>query len=257
MSAFFEARVLCVRRWSDDLFSLTTTRDAGFRFGSGQFTMLGLEVDGRRMTRAFSMVSAHYDDHLEFLGIRVPGGGLSPRLHQLREGDEVVVGRKPTGTLVLEQLRPGRHLYLLSTGTGIAPFMSLIKDPEPYERFETVVLVHGCRRVSDLAYRDVITRELPQHELIGETVRRQLRYCPTVTREPFERQGRITHLMETGQLCRDMELPPLDPELDRVMICGSPQMLTDIRTLLEARGFEAGHPGEPGHYVYEKAFAEK
>jgi ferredoxin--NADP+ reductase len=247
-----------VHHWTDRLFSFTTTRDQGLRFSNGHFTMIGLRLDHRApLVRAYSIASANYEDHLEFLSIKVPGGALTSRLQHIKRGDTVVVGRKPTGTLRIAYLRPARNLYLLGTGTGLAPFMSIIRDPDTYERFERVVLVHGARRVGELAYRDHITMELPRHELLGTQIRRQLLYYPTVTREPFERRGRIQHLIETGQLATELRLPDLNPVTDRVMICGSPEMLRDLKELCERRGFEEGNTTIPGDFVVERAFAEQ
>lgn len=254
MSNLSEERVLHVHHWNERLFSFTTTRDPGLRFRSGHFLMMGLEVEGRPLLRAYSLASAHYDDHLEFYSIKVPDGPLTSRLAHIRPGDPVLVSRKPTGTLVVSNLRPGRRLYLLGTGTGLAPFMSLIRDPEVYERFEQVVVVHGVRTVSELGYSDYIRRELPANELIGAEVRAKLRYYPTVTREPFENQGRITDLIETGRLAADLDMPALAPDDDRVMICGSTAMLRDTTAILEGRGFQEGSGGEAGHYVIERAF---
>jgi ferredoxin--NADP+ reductase len=257
MSSVIESRVLSVHHWTDRLFSFTATRDPGFRFQSGQFTMIGLQVDGRPLLRAYSMVSPHWEETLEFLSIKVPDGPLTSRLQHIQPGDTVLVGRKPSGTLLLQNLLPGRRLYLLSTGTGLAPFMSVIRDPEVYERFETVILVHGCRQVAELAYADMIQRELPQHEFLGEQAARQLRYYPTVTREPFRHQGRIPALLESGGIAHDLGLPPLDREHDRVMLCGSPEMLKDARALLDKRGFTEGNMSRPGHHVIERAFVDK
>ncbi|NMF97150.1 ferredoxin--NADP reductase [Aromatoleum toluolicum] len=258
MSNLATERVLSVHHWNDSLFSFRTTRDRALRFTNGQFVMIGLEVEGRPLTRAYSIASPNHEEHLEFFSIKVPNGPLTSRLQHLREGDPIVVSKKPTGTLVLHDLKPGKHLYLLSTGTGLAPFMSVIQDPETYERFERVVLIHGVRTVSELAYRDFITNELPQHEFFGEFVRDKLIYYPTVTREPFENQGRLTDLINSGKLFRDIGLPELDPAVDRAMICGSPAMLKDCCTLLDSRGFHISkHIGEPGDYVIERAFVEK
>lgn len=254
MSTLSEERVLSVHHWNERLFSFTTTRDPGLRFRSGHFLMMGLEVDGRPLLRAYSVASAHYEDHLEFYSIKVPNGPLTSRLAHIRPGDAVLVSRKPTGTLVLGNLLPGRRLYLLGTGTGLAPFMSLIRDPEVYERFEEVVVVHGVRTVSELGYSGYIRDELPANELIGDEVRTKLRYYPTVTREPFEHQGRITHLIENGRLAADLGMPAFAPDDDRVMICGSTAMLRDTTALLEERGFREGSSGEAGHYVIERAF---
>src|SRR3954447_3604741 len=200
MSNLNEERVLSVRHWNDSLFSFTTTRNQGFRFRNGQFVMMGLEVEGRPLLRAFSVVSANYDEHLEFYSIKIPDGALTSRLQHVEPGHPVLVSRKPTGTLLLDNLRPGKRLYLLATGTGLAPFLSIIRDPETYERFEHVVVAHGVRRVSDLGYKHYIEEELPEHELVGEQVREKLLYYPTVTREPFRNEGRVTDLLRSGKL---------------------------------------------------------
>lgn len=250
-------RVLSVHHWNDTLFSFTTTRDRALRFRSGHFLMLGLENEGRPLLRAYSLASASYEEHLEFYSIKVPDGPLTSRLQHLKAGDEVLVSRRPAGTLVLSHLRPGKRLYLLATGTGLAPFLSIVRDPETYERFETVVLVHGVRFISELGYRDYIRQELPEHEYLGEQIRHQLRYYPTVTREPFENQGRITTLIESGRLAADLALPELHPEHDRVMVCGSPSMLSDITSLLETRGFEEGAGHSPADFTIERAFVER
>jgi ferredoxin--NADP+ reductase len=258
MAAIGKETVLSVHHWNETLFSFTTTRDPGLRFENGHFVMIGLEVDGKPLTRAYSIASANYEDHLEFLSIKVPNGPLTSRLQHIKVGDEILVSRKPVGTLVIHDLLPGKHVYLFATGTGLAPFMSIIKDPETYEKFEKVVLVHGVRQVSELAYREYILRELPNNEYFGDEVRRKLIYYPTVTREEFETTGRITTLIETGQLFRDIGLPPLDSAVDRAMICGSPGMLKDISAMLDARGFHISQGvGEPGDYVIERAFVER
>jgi ferredoxin/flavodoxin---NADP+ reductase len=257
MSTVSQERVLSVHHWNDSLFSFKTTRNGGLRFRNGHFVMIGLEVEGRPLLRAFSFANANYDDHLEFYSIKVPDGPLTSRLQHIRPGDPILVGSKPTGTLILDHLLPGKRLYLLGSGTGLAPFMSLVRDPEAYERFETVVLAHGVRHVSDLGYRGYIEDELPNHELVGEEVKEKLRYYPTVTREAFRNQGRLTDLLDSGKLPADLGLPALDPAHDRVMICGSPAMLADTVALLEARGFEEGSSDGAGHYVIERAFVQK
>ena len=249
--------VLSVQRWTDRLFSFRTTRDPSLRFENGQFAMIGLEVEGKPLLRAYSMASANYEDHLEFLSIQVPNGPLTSRLGLIRPGDTVLVGRKPVGTLILDNLLPGRNLYLLATGTGLAPFMSLIHDPAIYERYEHVVLTHTCRTVDELAYREYITEHLPRHEYLGEDVAAKLLYYPTVTREAFGTGGRITDLFRSGRLFDDLGLPPADHELDRAMICGSTAMLTETEALLTGRGFVEGHNAKPGEYVIEKAFVDK
>jgi len=257
-SPFITETVLDVRHWTDAYFSFTTTRDDGFRFDNGQFVMIGLEVDGRPLMRAYSIASANWEEQLEFFSIKVKDGPLTSRLQHIRPGDTLYLSRKPTGTLLISDLLPGRTLYLLATGTGLAPFLAIIKDPETYERFETVVLTHGVRNIADLAYADYIRRELPQHEFLGDQISRQLRYYPAVSREPFEHKGRLTQLMDSGRMATDLGLPPLDPANDRAMICGSPQMLADFRTILDGRGFVAApRIGTPGHYVFERAFVDK
>lgn len=257
MSNFFEEQVLDVHHWTDRLFSFSTTRDPGCRFKSGQFVMLGLPGEGRPLLRAYSIASPHYADVLDFFSIKVPNGPLTSRLQQIRPGDRIVIGRKATGTLVIDNLKPGATLYLLATGTGLAPFMSTIRDPETFERFEKVVLVHGVRTVAELAYREKIEEELPRDEFLGEMISQQLVYYPTVTREEFRNRGRITHLITSGKLFADIGLPGLDPVRDRVMMCGSPALLADMTPILEGMGFVEGNTGEPGDYVIEKAFAEK
>jgi len=252
-----EERVLSVTHWNDSLFSFTTTRNTGFRFRNGHFVMVGIPVDGRPLMRAYSLVSANYDEHLEFYSIKMPDGALTSRLQHIEPGQPILVSRKPTGTLVIDNLRPGKRLYLLATGTGLAPFMSIIRDPETYERFEHVVIAHGVRRVSDLGYKSYIEEELPGHELLGDQVKQQLLYYPTVTREPFRNQGRLNDLVESGKLASDLGLPALDPEHDRVMLCGSPTMLKDLSHVLEARGFDEGNSDERGSYLIERAFVEK
>ena len=257
MSAFHEARVLSVHHWTDKLFSFTTTRDPALRFSNGHFTMIGLKTDGKPILRAYSIASANYEEHLEFLSIKVPDGPLTSRLQHLQVGDSIVVGRKPTGTLLIDYLVPGKNLYLLSTGTGLAPFMSIVRDPATYEKFERVILVHGVREVDELAYRDYLTQHLPAHEFLGEMVANQLSYYPTVTREEFVNMGRVTTLLDSGKIQHDLNLPPLDPLQDRVMICGSPEMLRDLKHMMETRGFKEGNTSTPGDFVIERAFAEQ
>ena len=257
MSAFYREKVLSVKHWTDTLFSFRATRDSGFRFQNGQFAMIGLEVDGRPLLRAYSMASANHEEELEFFSIKVADGPLTSKLQKIREGDTILVGRKATGTLVTDNLLPGNRLLLLSTGTGLAPFASLIKDPDVYERFESIVLVHGCRQVSELAYGEELVATLRDDELFGPMLQEKLLYYPTVTREPFQNRGRVTDLITSGQLFRDVGLPSLDSAQDRAMLCGSPQMLKDMRVALEVRGFVEGSVSEPGTFVVEKAFVER
>lgn len=258
MSNLNVEQVLSVHHWNDTLFSFKTTRDPGLRFENGQFVMIGLEVEGRPLMRAYSIASPNYQDHLEFFSIKVPNGPLTSRLQHLKAGDAVRVSKKPTGTLLLSDLLPGKHLYLLSTGTGLAPFISVIQDPETYERFEKVILVHGVRYVSDVAYEDFITKNLPHNEYFGEQLREKLIYYPTVTREPFRNQGRITDLMRSGKLFTDIGLPPINPEHDRAMICGGPEMLEETSAVLNEMGLKVSpRLGVAADYVIERAFVEK
>src|SRR5438105_11047358 len=228
MSAFNEERVLSVHHWTDKLFTFTTTRDPALRFSNGHFTMIGLKVTTKPLLRAYSIVSANYEDHLEFLSIKVPDGPLTSRLHHVKPGDTIIVGRKPTGTLLIDYLLPGKRLFLLSTGTGLAPFMSIVRDPDTYNKFAQIALVHGVRKKDELAYHDLLVEHLPQHEFLGDMVRGQLIYYPTVTREAYRNMGRVTELIDTGKLFEDLDIPALDPKEDRVMICGSPGMLKDL-----------------------------
>lgn len=258
MAAFNTERVLSVHHWNDTLFSFKTTRDPALRFHNGHFVMIGLEVEGKPLMRAYSIASANYEENLEFLSIKVPDGPLTSRLQHLKEGDPILVSRKPVGTLVVGDLNPGKHLFLFGTGTGLAPFMSIVKDPEVYERFEKVILVHGVRWVSELAYADYLQDELPNNEFFGDMVRGRLEYYPTVTREPYHNRGRITELIQNGKLCADLGLPQLNPETDRAMLCGSPHMLADVGGLLDSLGFKISDgTGQPGDYVVERAFVEK
>jgi len=257
MANFNQESVLSVHHWTDNLFSFTTTRDPSFRFRNGEFVMIGLEIGDKPLMRAYSVASASYEPNLEFFSIKVPDGPLTSRLQHLKEGDQIIVGRKATGTLVIDNLTDGRNLYLIGTGTGLAPFLSVIKDPETYDRFEKIVLLHGCRRVAELAYGEMITEKLPQDELIGELIREQLIYYPTVTRDPFRNRGRITSLITSGKLFSDISLPNLGAAKDRVMICGSAALLADTKTILIEKGFEEGNHGQAADFVVEKAFAER
>ena len=256
MSAFLEERVLSVHHWTDRLFSFTTTRDQALRFSNGHFTMIGLRVNEKPLLRAYSIASANYEEHLEFLSIKVPDGPLTSRLQHIQPGDKIVVGRKPTGTLLLDYLLPAKNLYLIGTGTGLAPWMSIIRDPETYERYEKVILMHGVREVKELAYREMLEHTLKQDEFLGEMVQQQFLYYPTVTREPFVHQGRIPVILDNGQVAKDLGLPELNPAEDRVMICGSPEMLKSLKELCEQRGFKEGNTSTPGDFVIERAFVE-
>lgn len=258
MSKLATQRVISVHHWNNTLFSFRTTRDPALRFENGQFVMIGLEVENRPLLRAYSIASPNYDDSLEFLSIKVPDGALTSRLQNLKVGDEIIVSRKPTGTLLVSDLVPGKHLYMLSTGTGLAPFMSLIQDPDVYEHFDKIILVHGVRYQDELAYADFINRDLKQNEYFGNAVKEKLVYYPTVTREESTYTGRVTDLMRSGKLFRDIGLPPINPQDDRAMICGSEAMLKETCSLLDTFGLKLSERiGEPAHYVIEKAFADK
>ena len=256
MSNLMKETVTSVHHWNDTLFSFRTSRDPGFRFKNGHFVMIGLETDGKPLMRAYSIASANYEEELEFFSIKVPDGPLTSRLQKIKPGDEILLSKKPTGTLVLDNLLPGRNLWLISTGTGLAPFLSIIKDPEVYEAFDKVILTHGVRYVSELAYQQQI-ESLPENEYFGDMVRGKLLYYPTVTREPFRNQGRLTDAMETGKINRELGFPDFNPDVDRFMICGSPSMLKDTWAILNRMGFREARGGELGHYVIERAFVEQ
>lgn len=245
-----------VHHWNDSLFSFKTTRDQSLRFENGHFVMIGLEVEGKPLMRAYSIASPNYEEELEFFSIKVQDGPLTSRLQNIKIGDELFVSSKPTGTLVVDHLLEGRNLYLIATGTGLAPFISIIQDPEVYERFDNVICTHGVRYVSELAYQDLIENQLPKNEFFGEEVSKQLIYYPTVTREDFRNQGRLTDLMTSGKLFDDIGLPKPDPKLDRFMICGSPSMLKDTCDIIDAWGFQESRQGIKAEYVIERAFVE-
>jgi ferredoxin/flavodoxin---NADP+ reductase len=257
MSNILRETVLEVHHWTENLFTLKTTRDPGFRFDSGEFAMMGLEVDGRPLLRAYSVVSAPYDEQLEFLSIKVPNGPLTSRLQHVKPGDTILVNRKATGTLLLHNLEPGKNLWLLSTGTGLAPFLSIIKDPTFYERFDRVILTHTVRNKNELLCGEKALEDLKQNEYIGELAAEKLIYYPTVTREPFQNEGRITDLIRSGKVFADLGLEPLNPADDRVMICGNPHMTAELTKYMEDQGFDMGANNKPGTFVIEKAFAQR
>lgn len=256
-ASLLREQVLEIHHYTDKLFSFRTTRTQSFRFQSGQFAMIGLEVAGRPLLRAYSICSAYYDEWLEFFSIKVPEGPLTSRLQHIKPGDEILINPKPTGTLLLGNLRPGKRLFLLATGTGFAPFASLLRDPEIYEAFDAVYIVYGCRLAAELEYATGVTIDVREHELLGELAADKLHYYATVTREPYHHQGRITDLIENGRLFADLGVPGLDAQNDRVMICGNPDMTAQLRAMLGARGFLEGSSTVPGDFVVEKAFADR
>ncbi|WP_227429075.1 ferredoxin--NADP reductase [Psychrobacter sp. I-STPA6b] len=255
MSKFHTETVTHVHHWNDSLFTIKTTRDAGLRFRNGEFAMIGIMVDGKPLMRAYSIASPNYEEHLEFYSIKVQNGPLTSRLQHIKVGEELLVSKKPTGTLVLDDLLPAKNLYMLATGTGLAPFLSLARDPEVYEKFEKIVLVHCVRRVNDLAYKDMFENELPNDEIFGEWYKEKFIYYPTVTREEFKNQGRITDLLTSGKLFEDIGLPPISKENDRAMLCGSMAFNTDVSKILDDFGLEVSpRMGVPADYVVERAF---
>jgi len=251
-------KILSVHHWNDTLFSFTATRDPALRFENGHFVMIGLEVNGKPLMRAYSIASANYEEHLEFFSIKVQNGPLTSRLQHLKVGDELLVSRKATGTLVLHDLKPAKNLYMISTCTGLAPFLSIVKDPQTYEQFEKIVVIHGVRFVNELAYAALFRHELREHEFLGDAVKEKLIYYPTVTREEFQNTGRLTDLINSGKLFEDIGLPRFTARDDRAMLCGSPGMLKETSALLDAHGLTISPQiGVPGDYVIERAFVEK
>jgi ferredoxin/flavodoxin---NADP+ reductase len=258
-AAYTVEDVLWVKHWTDRLFSFAITRPASFRFRSGEFVMVGLPAapgEKKPVLRAYSVASPSWAEELEFLSIAVPDGPLTSRLVHIQPGDPVLLGRKPTGTLVLDAVKPGKRLFLIGTGTGLAPWLSVARDPDTYERFERVIVTHTVRNEADLTYRDFFEREIFEDELVGEQARAQLSYYPTVTREPFKHPGRITTRILSGECFRDLGLDctSFDPEADRVMLCGSMAMIKETAALLESQGLVEGSNAEPGDFVLERAF---
>ncbi|WP_448658163.1 ferredoxin--NADP reductase [Sphingomonas sp. CJ99] len=247
--------VTWVHHWDEHQFSFRVTRPASFRFTAGEFVMLGLMVDGKPLLRAYSMVSPTWDEEIEFLSIKVQDGPLTSRLQRIMPGDQILLGKKPTGTLVPDALLPGKRLFMLSTGTGLAPFMSIAREPDSYDRFDELIIVHSARRVVDLAYHDMLEARLADDPLVGDRSVNQFHYIPTVTREPFRNQGRIGDLIAAGRLHQGLSgAPHFDPETDRIMMCGSMAMIRDFAVRFEEMGFTEGAHSHPGHYVIERAF---
>ncbi|WP_112381841.1 ferredoxin--NADP reductase [Sphingomonas carotinifaciens] len=249
--------VQSVHHWNEHLFSFAISRPDSFRFRSGEFVMIGLPGDtGKPLLRAYSVASPSYDEKLDFLSIKVADGPLTSKLQKVQPGDQIYLGRKPTGTLVADALLPGKRLFMLSTGTGLAPFLSVARDPDIYDLFDEVVIVHSVRRVSDLAYHDELAARLADDPLVGEVAAEKFHYVPTVTREPFHTTGRIDALIESGRLFADLPSGhAFNPETDRIMMCGSMDMIKSLGAQFEAMGFPEGSNAQPGAYVIEKAFA--
>ena len=247
--------VTAVTHWTDQLFSFRVTRPKSLRFRSGEFVMIGLLNDtGKPLLRAYSIASPAWDDELEFYSIKVPDGPLTSRLQHIKVGDEIILRPKPVGTLVHDALLPGRRLWFLATGTGIAPFASLMREPETYEKYDKIIMMHTCREVAELEYGRQLVESLKEDPLIGDLVGDKLRYYPTTTREPSAVMGRITDNLTTGRVFTDLNLPPMDPEDDRAMVCGSLAFNHDVKAVLEKFGLREGANSEPLEYVVEKAF---
>ena len=255
-SPYHHETVLWVKHWTDRLFSFAITRPDAFRFRSGEFVMIGLPGEAKPILRAYSIASPSFAEELEFLSIKVQDGPLTSKLQHIQVGDTVLLGKKPTGTLVIDALKPGKRLFLFGTGTGLAPFLSVARDPEAYSKFEQVIVGHGVREVAELAYRDLFTAEIFEDPLVGEEAQKQLIYYPTVTREPFQNQGRFTDLIASGKIFADLGIgqTKFDPEQDRVMLCGSMAMIKDMAAVCEAQGLVEGSNAEPGDFVLERAF---
>jgi ferredoxin--NADP+ reductase len=248
-------KVLSVRHWNEHLFSFTISRPQSFRFRSGEFVMIGLQGDnGKPLLRAYSVASPAYAEELEFLSIKVPDGPLTSKLQLIKEGDDIYLGKKPTGTLVTDAVKPGRRLFLLGTGTGLAPWMSIIRDPDVYDLYDKIIVAHSVRRVSDLAYRDWLENKLAEDPLCDSLADEKLLYVPTVTQEDFHTRQRLDKLIADGRLFAGTEPGRFDPEHDRVMLCGSMVFIKDMAALLDAQGFTEGSNAHPGDYVIERAF---
>lgn len=251
--------VTSVTKWTDSLFSFRVTRPASLRFRSGEFVMIGLPGDnGKPLLRAYSIASPNWDDELEFYSIIVPDGPLTSKLQHIKPGDQIILRPKPVGTLVLDALLPGKRLWFLATGTGFAPFASLMRDPETYERFEQVIMMHTCRTGEELVYGAELVNNLRHDplltEIYGDDFAQRLKYYPTTTREPSPFMGRITDNLTSGKVLSDLGLPPIDPAQDRAMICGSLAFNVDVKAVLEEFGLNEGANSEPREFVVEKAF---
>ena len=250
----FAERVTFVKHYTDRLFKFKITRPQSFRFRSGEFVMIGLPRSEKPIFRAYSIASPSWDEQIEFYSIKVEGGPLTEHLQKVSIGDTVLMRKKPTGTLVNDALLPGERLYLFSTGTGIAPFASLIKDPETYEKFNKIILCHTCREVNELEYGSELVRSVRSDPLVGELAEKNLLHYPTVTQQNYKKTGRITNLIKNGELFKDLDFPEMNPETDRGMICGSMEMLNDTKFILESLGLDEGSNSRPSTFVVERAF---
>ncbi len=254
--ALLKEKVTSIHHWTDKTFSFKTTRNMSFRFKNGEFAMIGLEIEGKPLLRAYSVVSPNHEDHLEFLSIKVPNGPLTSKLQNIKINDEVIVNSKPTGTLVCDYLLPGRNLFLFSTGTGLAPFMSIIRDPETYEKFEKIILTHTVRTSEELAYKELLSN-LNKDEIYSEITKNNFTYFNTVTREKWRHEGRITDWIKKDKLWNEVGVEKFNANQDRVMICGSESMTFDLKKIFENLGSKEGSTKVQGGFVIEKAFAEK
>ena len=250
----FEEKVIEVQHYTDRLFRFRITRPQSFRFRSGEFVMLGLEGESKPLLRAYSVASPSWDESLEFYSIKVPDGPLTSRLQNIKEGDTILMRPKTTGTLVHDALLLGKRLFMISTGTGIAPFASVMRDPETYEKFEQVILVHTCRDKAELQYGYDLTAVTKDDPLVGEQAQKQLLHFASTTREPSEHMGRVTTLVENGELFRLPGIAPFNPQEDRAMLCGSMAMIKDVKAMLESKGFVEGSLASPATFVLERAF---
>ena len=252
----FAETVTSVQHYTDRLFKFRITRPASFRFRSGEFVMIGLPNAEKPVYRAYSIASPSWDEEIEFFSIKVPDGPLTEHLQQIKVGDTILMRKKPTGTLVNDALLPGKRLYMFSTGTGIAPFASLIRDPDTYEKFDEVILTHTCREVSELEYGQRLVKNCLQDPLVGEFAKGRLRLFNSVTRDDYPTKGRITDLMATGELFEHLGVPKINPDEDRGMICGSMAMLNDTKSMLESFGLVEGANSKPATFVVERAFVD-
>jgi len=247
--------VTSVQHWTDRLFSFRVSRPQSLRFRSGEFVMIGLMGDnGKPLLRAYSIASPAWDEELEFYSIKVPDGPLTSKLQHIKVGDEIILRPKPVGTLVHDALLPGKRLWFLATGTGLAPFASLMREPETYEKYDQVIMMHTCREVAELEYGRQLVESLKDDPLIGELVGDKLVYYPTTTREPFPTMGRVTDNLASGKVFADLNLPPMNRDEDRAMVCGSLAFNVDVKAILEGFGLREGANSEPQEFVVEKAF---